>query len=847
MTVGRSLMRTGLFALAYVLATVAGRQTVMDGTNLSMVWPAAGVLVVWFCAQRHARARWADVAALVAITVTVNLATGASGRLTVVFLLANLAQIGLFLWLFRCWQPALWIADGRQELTRLRDLWLLLGAATASTGVGAAIGTTGLWLINGHFAWSSGAVWLARNTASVLLIGAVGLRISYAWHNRPTRWAWHDAGRWARTALRASSGLRVAEYTALIGCSALAYWLAFAVVQGLPVAFLLIAVTVWAGLRMPTTFVVCHDLVVGAVAVLFTLYGSGTFAAIGDHATRALVAQVFVGMVAVIGLALALGRDERRTLMAQLVAEKEEAAQSAALNRAIIDSMADGLAVIDAEGHVLLRNEAAARMLGGRTGPGDQLTDTGFYGLFHPDGSPMADHESAYARIIAGEGHAVHEMLIRNPDVPDGQIVTATGTRLDDQHGGVRAVLLLHDITTERRHRDELRQAHDALQAQQAYLTQVLDAIDVTVITCDTSGTIVHANRTARGALPDGPDAHTVATATPRIGLTHPDGVPVAVEDTPLMRALRGEHVDGMEAEIALPDGSTKAVLLHARPLTDTTGQLIGAVAASYNVTALREREADLQAFAGVAAHDLKAPLAAVAGYAEILDDELPADTSATVRSMLARITGGVDRMRRLIDDLLSYATARDAALNLQPVDLNAIVADVIAERTAHLRTHGSDGRPVLFPDIYTGPLPTVHADTAMIRQLLDNLIGNALKYTLPGQPARIDISAHRRPGDSHHRIVIADRGIGIPDNEKPHVFASFRRAGNHGNRPGTGLGLAICQRIVDRHHGTITAADNPGGGTRIHFTLPTTDQTAITAASEPTPAAVQSSRGPGR
>ncbi|SDT80229.1 ATP-binding protein [Actinoplanes derwentensis] len=826
MTVGRSLTRTALFALWYALAAVAGRMTVMDGTNLSMVWPAAGVLVLWFCAQRRARVRWADAAALVAVTVMVNLATGADGRLVVVFVAANLAQITVFMWLFRLWQPTLWGAGGQQVLSRLRDLWVLLGAALASTSAGTAIGVTGLWLINGPVGWQPGAVWLARNTTAVLLIGAVGLRVGYAWHTRPSAGTWSGAVRWARAAWQDAGRWRVAEYTAMLACSAAACGFAFAVVHGLPVAFALIAVTVWVALRTPTTFVVCHDLVVGAAAVLFTLSGTGSFAAIGDHASRALVVQVFAGMVAVIGLALALGRDERRTLMTQLAAEKEEAALRAATNRAIIDSMADGLAVIDADGRVLVRNAAAVRLLGGRTSPGDQVTDASYYGLFHPDGSPMANHETAYARIIAGEEHAVGEMLVRNPEVPDGRIVTVTGTRLTDDHGAVRAVMLVRDVTVERRHRDQLRRARDALQQQQAYLTQVLDAIDVTVITCDTVGAIVHANRSARQDLPDAATAGQVGTA-----LT--GGTAMTAEDTPLMRALRGEHVDAMAAEIRLPDGSTRALLVHARPLTDATGALIGAVTAAHDVTALREREADLLAFAGVAAHDLSAPLASVAGYAEILEDELPADTDPNVYEVLERISGGVDRMRRLIDDLLAYATARDAALKLQAVDLAVIVAEVIAERTAHLRATTRDGPPVLFPDIYTGPLPAVHADPAMIRQLFDNLIGNALKYTLPGQPARIDISAHRRAGDTHHRIVIADRGIGIPDAEKPHVFTSFRRAGNHGNRPGTGLGLAICQRIVDRHHGTIAAGDNPGGGTRIHITLPAADQPHTATASD--------------
>jgi signal transduction histidine kinase len=115
-----------------------------------------------------------------------------------------------------------------------------------------------------------------------------------------------------------------------------------------------------------------------------------------------------------------------------------------------------------------------------------------------------------------------------------------------------------------------------------------------------------------------------------------------------------------------------------------------------------------------------------------------------------------------------------------------------------------------------------VHADRVMVRQLLDNLVGNALKYTLPGQPARIDIAAHQRAGDaSTVRIEIADRGIGIPTEEQPHVFNTFHRAAAHTGYGGTGLGLAICHRVVDRHGGTIGVSDNPGGGTRVTFTLP--------------------------
>jgi signal transduction histidine kinase len=114
-----------------------------------------------------------------------------------------------------------------------------------------------------------------------------------------------------------------------------------------------------------------------------------------------------------------------------------------------------------------------------------------------------------------------------------------------------------------------------------------------------------------------------------------------------------------------------------------------------------------------------------------------------------------------------------------------------------------------------------VRADRGMIRQLIDNLVGNALKYTAPGQPARVDISAHRRDDDDQWTVTIADRGIGIPFADQPHIFTSFHRAAAHRNYQGTGLGLAICERIVTRHGGTIAATDNPGGGTRVSFTVP--------------------------
>ncbi|WP_412746359.1 ATP-binding protein [Krasilnikovia sp. MM14-A1004] len=407
-------------------------------------------------------------------------------------------------------------------------------------------------------------------------------------------------------------------------------------------------------------------------------------------------------------------------------------------------------------------------------------------------------------------------------------LVTVVGTLLGLLSAGLVWVLATGRARARERVRAataRLSAARDELVGQKTYLMQVLDNLDTAVITCDTTGAIVHANH----ALIDWTRANT------RPG---PGGAPADDLDRALARALFGNSVRGEEMTIEPAGRPRRNLLVDARPLHDHTGRIIGAVCSASDITVLREREADLQAFAGVVAHDLKGPLGAVAGFAEILDDHLDAGTTepSQLRPALDRIRSGMVRMRRLIDDLLAYATARDAQLHREPVDLQVLVAEVVAERTAALQAD----RGAQLPTIRTGPLPVVHADPAMIRQLLDNLVGNALKYTRPGQPADIAISSQPAV-DGTACIEIADRGIGIPAADQPHVFTSFHRSASHRGYAGTGLGLSICQRIIDRHDGTIGVSDNPGGGTRMRFTLPagtgvtlpTTSHPAFTAASQ--------------
>jgi signal transduction histidine kinase len=306
-------------------------------------------------------------------------------------------------------------------------------------------------------------------------------------------------------------------------------------------------------------------------------------------------------------------------------------------------------------------------------------------------------------------------------------------------------------------------------------------------------------------------------------GIYHPDeGTEYACDDLPLVRALNGQRSEQVPILIRNPASpSGRIISVCAQPLRDPNGQQ-GAVAVFHDVTALRQREADLTSFAGIVAHDLKSPLTAISGYAEILRNEIEGLPDAAI-GLLDRVLTTSARMHQLIGDLLGYASARDSALEMVNFDLRPVVDGIVSERFA-TRPRLS-AAPV--PEAQVGPLAVVHADPVMVHQLLDNLIGNALKYTPPGQPARLEITTTPAARPGWVQVEIADRGIGIPDGQHHAIFEDFHRAVPRNDYAGTGLGLAICNRVVTRHGGRIGVQDNPGGGARFWFTLPAAEAEA--------------------
>jgi signal transduction histidine kinase len=230
----------------------------------------------------------------------------------------------------------------------------------------------------------------------------------------------------------------------------------------------------------------------------------------------------------------------------------------------------------------------------------------------------------------------------------------------------------------------------------------------------------------------------------------------------------------------------------------------------------LREREAELAGFAASAGENLHAPLHTIAGYTDLLLEEVAPQLDPAARGFLERIGRSTGRMLRVVDELMSYTAAGDAALKLEPVDAHLVALDVAA--TAALTAADR-------PSVDVGDLPVVTADADLLRAVLDQLIGNAVKYVRPGTPATVTVSA-APSDDGWYRFEVADRGIGVPDEHRERVFHPFHRAPSAEGYPGSGLGLGLARRIIARHGGEIGVTGNPGGGSIFWFTLSATGVT---------------------
>ena len=278
---------------------------------------------------------------------------------------------------------------------------------------------------------------------------------------------------------------------------------------------------------------------------------------------------------------------------------------------------------------------------------------------------------------------------------------------------------------------------------------------------------------------------------------------------------------------ITTKTGTSKWLRDHSFPWYDDSGKNVGSVGILSDLTdykqaeaLVRQRTAELQRsnqalqdFAFIASHDMQEPLRKVISFGNMLQQKYKDSLEQTGNDYLNRMLDATERMHSLLTGLLEYSRVTTNPEPFREVDVSAVIHEVLSDLEIIIKQTGGE--------VKVGELPSIQADPTQIRQLFQNLIGNALKFHKEGGRPVVDLFS-TTTDDGTLQIYVKDNGIGFEEQYLDRIFAPFKRLHGRGSQyEGTGIGLAICKKIVERHGGSITAKSTPGHGATFIITLP--------------------------
>jgi PAS domain S-box-containing protein len=409
------------------------------------------------------------------------------------------------------------------------------------------------------------------------------------------------------------------------------------------------------------------------------------------------------------------------------------------------------------------------------------------------------------------------------------QVVTA-------ERSATMILLAIEDITDRKKEEQILRESEERLQT-------IIENLHEGLVISDLNGQLTHFNqagldmhgfRSREEGLKKLPQFHEI------LELSRLDGSVLTFEEWPLARVMAGEVLTDYEVCLRRIDKDWEAIFSYGGSIVKAPN---GQPLAFLTITDITKRKRieeklklysdklersnrELQDFAQVASHDLQEPLRKILAFGDRLKAKAGESLDQECRDYLQRMFNAAARMQILITDLMTFSRVETKSKTFVPTDLGVIAREVSADLETLIEQTG--GR------VDIEELPTMDADPVQMRQLLQNLIGNSLKYYRPGVPPVVRIYSQklderRRESISKNgartgqltQILVKDNGIGFDEKYLDRIFTMFQRLHKKGEYEGTGVGLAICRKIVDRHGGTITARSSPGQGTTFVVTMP--------------------------